>query len=237
MKTTFYIAFGLTNTSTRNFLLGTFSIDDENLLKTFKEEQLTIPTQPTLARYIINHPETYATVPSFAETLQYFSEDMFMASLLGSYIEKSDAERRVQLSLESFKRNKRNTLYVNDCYNLNPHIDNEMREQKEIKELSSKLQDQYKKEQKEIEKETKKKIISATTRETNGVNNKSEVKKQSITIVENETGEEHNFETKGDCMHWLKCATDTFARFLKGQTKLNKKYRVKEELLTESSLT
>lgn len=221
MKTTFYIPFAIVNTLTHNFLLGVVATDDEEFINKIKRENLYASTNPTLRDYIFDHPESFNHVASFVETIKYFHKDCFEARFLGSFIEKKQAQERIQLALDSFSRSDGKRLYYNECYNLNDSIENETEEQNKIKNLSSHM----------------KEASDKYARETNRVNNKSEVKKQSITIVENETGEEHNFETKGDCMRWLKCATDTFARFLKGQTKLNKKYRVKEELLTESSLT
>lgn len=207
MKTTFYVTFGLTNTVTKNFLVGTFTTDDEALIKLFKDEQRNSSAPSTLKQYIFDHPECYSEVQSFVTTLDYFAQDVFSANLLGVYIEKSDAEQRMNISLEGFKRSKGNTRYFNDCYNLNPHIENEEEEQAKIKNCRASLKPEP----------------------DSTVNAKSEVKKQSITIVERESGEEHKFETKGDCMKWLDCASDTFSRFLKGGTKLIKKYFVKEE--------
>lgn len=207
MKTTFYVTFGLTNTLTRNFLVGIFSTNDEALINLFKDEQRNGSDPSSLKQYIFDHPECYSGVQSFVTTLDYFAQDVFSANLLGVYIEKSDAEQRMNISLEGFKRSKGNTRYFNDCYNLNPHIENEEEEQTKIKNCRANLKPEP----------------------DSAVNVKSEVKKQSITIVERETGEEHHFETKGDCMKWLDCASDTFSRFLKGGTKLNKKYFVKEE--------
>lgn len=207
MKTTFYVTFGLTNTLTRNFLVGIFSTNDEALINLFKDEQRNSSGLPSLKQYIFDHPECYSGVQSFVTTLDYFAQDVFSASLLGVYIEKSDAEQRMNITLEGFKRSKGNTRYFNDCYNLNPHIENEEEEQTKIKNCRANLKPEP----------------------DDTVNAKSEAKKQSITIVERETGEEHEFETKGDCMKWLDCASDTFSRFLKGGTKLVKKYFVKEE--------
>lgn len=211
MKTTYYVAFCIFNSETRNFLLSVVESDDKQLVDKFANEKYNSLEQLSLRKYIFEHPETYNNIPLFVESLKYFAQECFQVQFLGSYIERSEAEHRIQISLDSFAGRTTKSLYYNDCFNLNPAIESEIAAQKSMSSLNSRLIQK----QKEMEAE--------------GRNSKSEVKKQSITIVENETGEEHNFETKGDCMRWLKCATDTFARFLKGQTKLNKKYTVKEE--------
>ena len=48
--------------------------------------------------------------------------------------------------------------------------------------------------------------------------------KQSITIQCVETGEIIEFNTKGECMRYLGCASQKFSQFIKGKSKLNKKY-------------
>lgn len=52
--------------------------------------------------------------------------------------------------------------------------------------------------------------------------------KKSITIIDKNTGEEISFESKGDCMRYLDLSFATFSKFLKGQSKKNKLYDVKE---------
>lgn len=210
MKNTFYIAFGVANTETRNFLVGTFSTEDSSLIEIFKNEKMNTSAQPTLTEYVMNHPECYEGISSFTSSLKYFAAGCFRAQLLGVYIEKSEAEQRVQLTLDQFsKSNKDNHRYYNECYNLCETIENEVAAKEQIDGLGERM----KAKQEEYESVPK---------------SKSEVKKQSITIVERETGKEYQFETKGDCMEWLDCASDTFSRFLKGGTKLIKKYFVKE---------
>lgn len=48
--------------------------------------------------------------------------------------------------------------------------------------------------------------------------------KKSITIKRISDGEILSFETKGDCMRYLDTSFATFTKFIKGQSKLNKKY-------------
>lgn len=217
MKTTFYVAFAIANNETKNFFAGSFSTSDSTLVDTLKKEQSNTLTQTTLADYVINHPEYYSHCSSFASSLKYFAPEYFRGNLLGVFLEKSEADHRVQLVLEQFARSiKENRRYYNECYNLNEHIENEEEAKESIGGLSARAKAKYDEYVEELTTERK--------------NSKSEVKKQSITIVEKETGEEHSFETKGDCMSWLNCATDTFARFLKGQSKLNKKFDIKGEI-------
>ena len=49
---------------------------------------------------------------------------------------------------------------------------------------------------------------------------------ESITIKNLETGEERTFDTKTDCMEYLHTSSATFARFLKGNSKLNKLFQI-----------
>lgn len=209
MKTNFYVVFTITNKETRNFLISVFETNDENLIKVFKSESMMTNDQPTLHQYVFDHPKSYNHIKSFVNTLNYFTEGCFDTKFLGSYIEKSDADQRVELTLDSFKRNYHSPrFYFNDCYNVHKDIANETEAQQQIGSLSENI----KKKSEELDR-----------------NNRSIAKKQDITIVDNESGEEHYFETKGECMKFLGCATDTFSRFLKGNTKLNKKYTVKQK--------
>lgn len=50
--------------------------------------------------------------------------------------------------------------------------------------------------------------------------------KKSITIKRISDGEILSFETKGECMRYLEVGYDTFSRFIKGKSKLNKKYTI-----------
>lgn len=50
--------------------------------------------------------------------------------------------------------------------------------------------------------------------------------KKSITIKRISDGEILSFETKGECMKYLNTTFQTFSKFIKGQSKLNKKYIV-----------
>lgn len=52
--------------------------------------------------------------------------------------------------------------------------------------------------------------------------------KKSITIKRISDGEVLSFETKGDCMKYLNTSPNTFSQFLKGKSKLNKKYTIEE---------
>lgn len=208
MKTTTYIAFVITNKTTHNFLLGTTQVNDEKLINSIRVEHATTNDNPTLKNYIIDHPETYQHSSSFAETLKYFGSDCFEAKMLGMFLEESEAKHRIQLALDSYLNNLHRKVYYNECFNLKEHIESEEEEQQKIIHLKENLK-------KENEAE-------------NDENKKASSKKQNITIVEIESGVEHQFETKGECMKWLNCASDTFSRFLKGNTKLNKKYMVKK---------
>lgn len=219
MKTTFYISFAIVNSSTHNFLLGVTSSDDEQFIDKIKKERDFTTINPSLRDYVFAHPESYNKVQSFVETLKYFDSSNFEARMLGVFIEQAEAEKRIQLALDGFSRNKGQRLYYNECYNLKKSIENETEEQNKIKAVTTHL----------------KEAGDQHTKETDSTNHKSEVKKQSITIIEIESGEEHHFDTKGECMKFLGCATDTFSRFLKGKTKLNKKYTIKEN--TNSSFS
>lgn len=48
--------------------------------------------------------------------------------------------------------------------------------------------------------------------------------KKSITIKRISDGEILSFETKGECMKYLNTSPNTFSKFIKGESKLNKKY-------------
>lgn len=50
--------------------------------------------------------------------------------------------------------------------------------------------------------------------------------KQTITIMDTITGEQHTFETKGECMKFLNTSSATFGKFLKGNSKLNARYTI-----------
>lgn len=50
--------------------------------------------------------------------------------------------------------------------------------------------------------------------------------KKSITIKRISDGEILSFETKGECMKYLNTSPNTFSKFIKGQSKLNKKYTI-----------
>ena len=219
MKTTFYIPFAIVNSLTHNFLLSVVATDDEEFINKVKKENEYTMSNPTLRDFVFDHPESYNHIPSFVETIKYFHKDCFEARFLGSFIEEQQAKDRIALAMDNLLRNERKKLYYNECYNLCESIENETREQNKLKNCAAHM----------------KEASDKYAKETNGVNNKSEVKKQSITIVEIESGEEHHFDTKGECMKFLGCATDTFSRFLKGKTKLNKKYSIKET--TESSFS
>lgn len=211
MKTTFYIPFVLVNTTTRNYLLGITKSDNEEFLDTIKREDSYTMTNSTLRDYVLNHPESYSKVSSFVETLKYFGNQCFIARYLGAFIEHSEAEQCIQIAQDNLLYNPRKRPYYHECYNLKASIENEVVEQQKIARLANKMKEKSEKYEKQ------------------GLNNKSEVKKQHITIIEIESGEEHYFDTKGECMKFLGCATDTFSRFLKGNTKLNKKYKVKPD--------
>ena len=207
MKTT-YIAFAVTNLSTHNFVLGTVKIEDEKLLNKIKQERISTQINPTLRDYVIEHSEDCIPYAAFTQTLKYFHNDNFEAKLLGVYLEEEEAKHRIQLAIDSYIANFDRKVYYNECFNLKEHLVSEEVEQQKLIELKENLVKENALEQ--------------------GIDLKSASKKQSITIVETESGVEHQFSSKSECMKYLNCASDTFSRFLKGNTKLNKKYTVKQ---------
>ena len=210
MKT--YLTFGLENTQTSNFLVSVISIDNQELLDKIRQEQM-FPSKGfhnfTLRQYIFDHIEEIKLPASFLQSLPYFEQSMYRASLLGSYCEISDAELRRDLSLDSFRRNQER--FPNKyCYNLHDELTilpNEEEIVNSLRSLSSNMQETLKE------------------YENNNIH-RSECKQQSITIKNIETGEEHFFETKGDCTKFLECSSATFSKFLSGLSKLNKKWEI-----------
>lgn len=84
---------------------------------------------------------------------------------------------------------------------------------------------------KQIEEEDKQMLVDIKMEIQNkAIINKAKVvaenAKQSITIKCIETGEVLEFKTKGDCMKYLKTNWQTFSQFIKGKSKLNKKFTI-----------
>lgn len=210
MNTTFYIAFALKNNISHNFYLGIISSDNEDFIREIESETQFRNDSEKLREYIFNNPDVYEDSESLVEALKTFDKTDFTAHKLGKYIEESQAEQRIQLSLDSYKRLDERVNYY--CYNIYCVVPNDIKVKKSTYNT------------------TRQRMKSANeqlTKESNNNNNKSEVKKQSITLIETESGKEIFFESKGDCMAFLNCSFSTFSRFLKGDTKLNKKYIIK----------
>ena len=159
--------------------------------------------QTRLQNYVFSD-EFLTEAPNLKRSIERFGKENFTVTLYetDTFSSIDEVEEAITLLIERFQEHYMYPVYNDEFMTEEDEID-----WKTLKENAHHLK---------VEEETNRKKLP----------NHRPV--ESITIQNFETGEEKTFENKTDCMNFLNTSSATFSKFLKGQSKLNKLFKVKE---------